>query len=318
MDNLKYSDLFEIYKSININLPRDIYKYIDSIAKSKNKSVDKFILDLLKILLPDKLEDIIGREKYDKIISATLKNEKYLSSKDKEIISGEQLAEYIFGQPRSLNIDKIKSFIDTVNFNPSFLEHLNYDLKSNLSVNNELTPSKFKLYRIKKRIYKDSNNQKVDYYKIKLAFRINDKYYFEGVEHDKDTITVINSIDSKSFLSRVFNNNKKYERLSELIEIICFYIDMICESLNDYINSINSKLDINLNSEKLFIPLEKVRNGKFLCNLGIDEIKIIFKEALNNYWNTINTYAKQLYDNNEFLLNLKRPFVVFMSVFNKV
>lgn len=136
MDNLKYSDLFEIYKSININLPRDIYKYIASIAKSKNKSVDKFILDLLKILLPDKLEDIIGREKYDKIISATLKNEKYLSSKDKEIISGEQLAEYIFGQPRSLNIDKIKSFIDTVNFNPSFLEHLNYDLKSNLSMNN--------------------------------------------------------------------------------------------------------------------------------------------------------------------------------------
>lgn len=318
MNNLKYSDLFEIYKSININLPRDIYKYIASIAKSKNKSVDKFILDLLKILLPDKLEDIIGREKYDKIISATLKNEKYLSSKDKEIISGEQLAEYIFGQPRSLNIDKIKSFIDTVNFNPSFLEHLNYDLKSNLFVNNELTPSKFKLYRIKKRIDKDSNNQKVDYYKIKLAFRINDSYYFEGKGHHKDNIVVINSIDAKSFLSRVFNNNDKYERLSELVEIICFYIDMICESLNDYINSINSKLDINLNSEKLFIPLEKVRNGKLLCNLGINEIKIIFKEALNNYWNTINTYAKQLYDNNEFLLNLKRPFGVFMSVFNKI
>lgn len=130
---------------------------------------------------------------------------------------------------------------------------------------------------------------------------------------------VINSIDARTFLNVVFNsNNKKYERLSELIEIICFYIDMICESLNDYINSINSKLDINLNSEKLFIPLEKVRNGKSLCNLGIDEIKIIFKEALNNYWNTINTYAKQLYDNNEFLLNLKRPFGVFMSVFNKV
>lgn len=310
------SNSFSQEEIFNVSLPKELYNYFNPIAKINDKTVNEFIQELLCKLLPDSLEDVIGKDRYKKVLDKVISNEQYLTSSSKFITSGEHLAKYIFSEP--YNAEERDNFVCTVNFKDTFLRQLNNDLEVALSkfTNNDCRfPNKLYLFIIK-------NNK----YKNKLAFKFNNKFYFDNQSHDSETIEVITRLNTKVFLNKVFNGNEEYVNFSSLLDILCLYIDTVCNTLSEYVKHTSTEIIANLDQCYLFNNLRFIRSSDTkipfinkgdckLKELSVNEVKSVIRKCLNYYVSEVYIFIYNAYPLDSDLLNkLINPFKEIMKV----
>lgn len=310
------SNSFSQKEVFNVSLPKELYSYFYPIAKSDDKSVNEFIQEVLSKLLPDSLEDVIGKDRYREVLDKVISNEQFLKSDSKFINSGEHLAKYIFSEP--YNAEERDNFVCTVNFKDTFLRQLNNDLEADLFkiINNDCRfPNKLYLFIIK-------NNK----YKNKLAFKFNNKFYFDSQSHDSENIEVIIRLNTKLFLNKVFNGTEKSINFSSLLDILCLYVDTVCNTLSEYVKHTSTEIITNLDQCYLFDSLRFIRSSNIkipfinkgdctLKDLSINEVKYVIRKCLNYYVSEACLFIYNAYPLDSDLLNkLINPFKEIMEV----
>lgn len=310
------SNSFSQKEVFNVSLPKELYSYFYPIAKSNDKSVNEFIQGVLSKLLPDSLEDVIGKDRYREVLDKVISNEQYLTSDSKFITSGEHLAKYIFSEP--YNAEERDNFVCTVNFKDTFLTQLNEDLAVFLSkfTNNDCRfPNKFDLFLIR-------NNK----YKNKLAFKFNNKFYFDSQSHDSKNIEVIIRLNTKLFLNKVFNGTVESINFSSLLDILCLYVDTVCNTLSEYVKHTSTEIITNLDQCYLFDSLRFIRSSNIkipfinkgdctLKDLSINEVKYVIRKCLNYYVSEAYLFIYNAYPLDSDLLDkLINPFKEIMEV----
>lgn len=316
--SLSKSNSFLQEEAFNMSLPKEIYNYFYTIAKQDDETVNEFIQKLLCRQLPNSLKDVIGEEAYRKVLFKVASSKKFLEDDCAPITNGEHLAKYLFSEP--YNTKEKDNFLCTVDFKKTFLTELNKDLEKILStISNDDCKfnNKFDLFLIN-----------TDEYKNKLVFKFNNRFHSYNDTYKSENVEVIAKLNTKKLLNKVFNENYEHVNFNSLLPLLCLYIDMVCDILEDYVCNTTTEIITPLSKSYLFDCLRFIRRlhtkipfiGKGDCGLNklsISEVKSVIRKCLNCYISECYIFIYNAYPlDKELLDKLLNPFKEIMEAFD--